>query len=65
MTGWLAQYTFAQSLVCQHHCQSKGFAEVTREKLNRGAGYGLEIPCVYRLYGEMELIDTLQRTGII
>ena len=21
------------------------------EKINRGAGYGLELPCVYRLYG--------------
>ena len=30
---------------------NKAFAEVTGEKVNRGAGYGLEIPCVYRLYG--------------
>ena len=29
--------------------QQKGFAEVTSSKVNRGAGYGLEIPCVYRL----------------
>ena len=26
------------------------FAEVTEENVNRGAGYGLEIPCVYRVY---------------
>ena len=30
---------------------NKGFAEVTGDKLNRGARYGLEIPCTYRLSG--------------
>ena len=25
---------------------SKAFAEVVGEKVNRGAGYGLEIPCI-------------------
>lgn len=30
---------------------NKAFAEVTAGKVNRGAGYGLEIPCVYRMYG--------------
>ena len=30
---------------------NNGFAEVTAEKVYRGAGYGLEIPFVYRLYG--------------
>jgi hypothetical protein len=25
--------------------------EVTGQKINRGAGYGLKVPCVYRLYG--------------
>lgn len=30
---------------------NKAFTEVTRQKVNRGAGYGLEIPCTYRLYG--------------
>ena len=29
---------------------NKAFAEVTGGKVNRG-GYGLEVPCVYRLYG--------------
>jgi hypothetical protein len=28
---------------------NKGFAEVTGGNVNRGAGYGLEIPCTYRL----------------
>ena len=27
------------------------FADVTGEKVNSGAGYGLEIPCVYLVYG--------------
>ena len=30
---------------------NKAFAEVTGDKVNRGAGYGLEIPGVYRGYG--------------
>ncbi len=30
---------------------NKAFAEVTGVKENKGAGYGIEIPCVYRLYG--------------
>ena len=30
---------------------NKAFAEVTGENVNRGAGYGLEIPCVHRGYG--------------
>ena len=30
---------------------NKGFVEVTGDRVNRGAGYGLEIPCSYRLYG--------------
>ena len=34
----------------QRDC-NKGFAEVTGPRVNRGAGYGLEIPCVYKLYG--------------
>ena len=28
-----------------------GLVEVTGAKVNRGAGYGLEIPCKYHLYG--------------
>ena len=27
------------------------FVEVTGERINRGAWYGLEVVCVYRLYG--------------
>ena len=36
---------------------NKGFAEVTGEKVNRGA---LEIPCTYRLYGPKHYVDRLK-----
>ena len=39
---------------------NKGFTEVTGNKVNRGAGYGLEIPCVYRLYGPKVYCDKLE-----
>lgn len=39
---------------------NKAFAEVTGDKVNRGAGYGLEIPCVYRLYGPPVYIDRMR-----
>ena len=51
---------------------NKAFAEVTGEKVNRGAGYRLEIPCVYRVYGPktdvnklIELTDSLKPAGHI
>ncbi len=51
---------------------NKAFAEVTGGKVNRGAGYGLEIPCVYRLYGPIvyisrmkEIVDSLRASGLI
>ena len=30
---------------------NKAFAEVTGSRVNRGGGYGLEVPCCYRFYG--------------
>ena len=39
---------------------SKGTVEITGEKVNRGAGYGLEIPCIYHLYGPQEFIERLE-----
>lgn len=49
---------------------NKGFAEVTGRRVNRGAGYGLEIPCIYRLMGPKmyieklkQIIDSLQIAG--
>ena len=39
------------------------------DKINRGAGYGLEVPCVYRLYGPKvyidEGVDTLTAAGLL
>ena len=34
---------------------NKAFATVTGSKINQGAGYGLEIPCVYEFYGPRPL----------
>ena len=36
------------------------FAKVTEGKINRGAGYGLEIPCIYQLYGPREYINKMK-----
>ena len=40
---------------------NKGFAEVTGDKVNRGAGYGQEVPCTYRLYGPRAHIDKMKK----
>ena len=51
---------------------NKGFVEVTGSKVNRGAGYGLEIPSTYRLYGPrpytdrvQQIADTLHADGLL
>ena len=41
---------------------NKAFVEVKGEKVNRGGGYGLEIPCVYRLYSRPWYIQRLKDT---
>ena len=38
---------------------NKGFVEVTGAKVNRGAGYGLEIPCRYNFFGSEIYIGRL------
>ena len=50
----------------------QGLTLITGPKINRGAGYGLEVPCVYRLYGPKiyverlnELVDSLRKAGLI
>ena len=40
--------------------QNKGVAEVTGTKVNRGAGYGLEVPCFYRFYGSTRYVERLK-----
>ena len=37
-----------------------GFVEVTGERVNQGAGYGVELPCKYRLYGPAPYINKLK-----
>ena len=36
---------------------NKAFAKVVGDKVNREAGYGLEIPCVYSLYGPKPYVE--------
>ena len=40
---------------------NKAFAEVTGETVNRGAGYRLEIPCVYLIYGPKTYVIKLKQ----
>ena len=51
---------------------NKGFAKVTGQRINRGAGYVLEIPCQHILYGPKlyivklkELVTAMMKKGII
>ena len=39
---------------------NKAFAKVTGQKVNRGAGYGLEILFTYRLYGPPAYINRMK-----
>ena len=67
---WVIFHSISRLFLCRD--VNKGFAEVTGEKLNRGAGYRLEIPCVYHLYGPKvyvdklkKLVDSLRETGLV
>ena len=55
---------------------NKGFVQVTGNKVNRGAGYGLEVPCTtpctHRLYGPRpfieritQIVQSLQERGLL
>ena len=51
---------------------NKEFAQVTGDYINRGAGYGLELPCIYRFSGPepyirklQELLSTLRDDGLL
>ena len=39
---------------------NKGFCETVGGPVNRGGGYGMEIPCVYKLYGANKYIERLE-----
>ena len=36
---------------------NKGTAEITGNRVSRAAGYGIEAPCIYRLYGLKKFIQ--------
>ena len=40
---------------------SKGLCEVAGVHMNHGGGYGLEIPCVFKLYGPKQFVECLER----
>ena len=40
---------------------NSGFTKVIGDKVNRGARYGLEIPCVYSLYGPKPYTENLKK----
>ena len=51
---------------------NNAFAEVKSKPINRGAGFGLEISCVYYLYGPKiyidkmkEIVDALSSDGLL
>ena len=35
--------------------------EVTGKRINRGGGYGLEVPCKYRISGQEKAVDWIKR----
>ena len=35
--------------------------KVTGKRINRGGGYGLEVPCKYRISGQEEAVDWIKR----
>ena len=39
---------------------NRALAEVTGPKVNRGAGYGLEVPCCYHFFGQAVYINKLK-----
>ena len=41
---------------------NKGLVEITGKQVNQGAGYGLEVPCIYLLYGPTKYTQVLQTT---
>ena len=39
---------------------NKDVAKVTGDRVNRGAGYGPEVPCIYRSYGPKTYLDKVR-----
>ena len=40
---------------------NKGLCEVVGVRMNRGGRYGLEIPCVFKLYGPRRFVERVSR----
>ena len=40
--------------------ESVGFCEVTGGRVNRGVGFGVEVPCIYKFYGQKAYVQRLQ-----
>ena len=40
---------------------NKGVVKITGAKVNRGGGYGLEVPCVYRFSGPENYLRRLRK----
>ena len=40
---------------------NKAVVEVTGTKVSCGGGYGLEIPCIYRLYGPEAYLERVKK----
>ena len=57
----LSKLMVASSVMCHTKRDfNKVMAEITGNKVNRGAGYGLELLCKYHLYGPKLYTDKLQ-----
>ena len=39
---------------------NKASLEIIGDRINRGAGYGVEVSCVYRLYGPKAYVDKIR-----
>ena len=40
---------------------NRGIAEITSNKVNRGAGYVVEVPCIFHFYGTSKYLERLQK----
>ena len=41
--------------------ESKGEVEVTGKSVNRGGGYGMKVPCIYKFTGQAKYIELLEK----